>query len=332
VGKETRLKIVDRLALLEARARRALGERAVKEVLKTARAIIGVPNLPKGEEAAQRCLDKLRKPKLGKPTAAELAALELVIRMLRPAPACEGGELLPLPGGPGDHLYSTDLAAQWDAFRAAVKPLLFSIGRVDSLDENTGHVGTGFLVSPSLLVTNRHVLGILSLGSEELEAGLAVVKFNQENGVPDPEGSEVPITGVAAIHPQLDMVLLRIDAQPTRPPLEIQSTPIAVQEFVATIGYPSQDSFRNPIFANAIFKTQYGTKRGALGEILDLGPMTIFHDCSTMGGNSGSPIFSMRTGRVIGLHRSGFFMYRNEGIAVDPLFDFIQAFPALTRA
>jgi hypothetical protein len=315
---------MERLALLEARARRALGERPINEVLKTARAIIGVPNLPKGEEAAQRGLDKLRKPKLGRPTAAELAALELVIRMLRPAPACEGGELLPLPGGPGDHLYSTTLAAQWDSFRRMVKPLLFSIGRVDSLDENTGHVGTGFLVAPGLLATNRHVLGILSLGSEELEKGQAVVKFNQENGVPDPEGSEVPITAVAAVHAQLDMVLLRIDPQPTRPPLEIESTSVATEEPVATIGYPSQDSFRNPIFADAIFKTQYGTKRGALGEILDFAPMTVFHDCSTMGGNSGSPIFSMRSGRVVGLHRSGFFMYRNEGIPSDPLRDFIR--------
>jgi hypothetical protein len=324
VAEEDRLRGMDRFASLESRARRALGGRPIKEVLKTARAIIGVPNLPKGEEAAQRGLDKLRKPKLGKPTASELAALEMVIRMLRPAPACEGGELLPLPGGPGDHLYSAELAAQWDAFRTTVKPFLFSIGRVDSLSENTGHVGTGFLVAPELLATNRHVLGILSLGSEELEQGQAVVKFNQENGVPDPEGSEIPITGVAAIHPKLDMALLRVEAQPTRPPLGIQSTPVAVEEPVATIGYPSQDSFRNPIFADAIFKTQYGTKRGALGEILDLAPQTFFHDCSTMGGNSGSPIFSVQTGHVVGLHRSGFFMYRNEGIPADPLRDFIR--------
>jgi len=41
---------------------------------------------------------------------------------------------------------------------------------------------------------------------------------------------------------------------------------------------------------------------------------TLFHDCSTLGGNSGSPVFQLETGRVIGIHRSGFFMYRNEAV------------------
>jgi V8-like Glu-specific endopeptidase len=40
----------------------------------------------------------------------------------------------------------------------------------------------------------------------------------------------------------------------------------------------------------------------------------LFHDCSTTQGNSGSPIFSLRSSLVAAIHRSGFFMYRNEAV------------------
>jgi hypothetical protein len=48
------------------------------------------------------------------------------------------------------------------------------------------------------------------------------------------------------------------------------------------------------------------------------------HDCSTLGGNSGSPIFSMKTGRVVGLHRDGYFLYRNEAVDGASLDEFIR--------
>jgi V8-like Glu-specific endopeptidase len=50
----------------------------------------------------------------------------------------------------------------------------------------------------------------------------------------------------------------------------------------------------------------------------------VYHDCSTLGGNSGSPLFSLRTARVVGLHCEGYFMYRNEAIDGATLHAFVQ--------
>ena len=82
----------------------------------------------------------------------------------------------------------------------------------------------------------------------------------------------------------------------------------------------------------AVFGTKFGVKRAALGEVLDgSGTPTLFHDCSTLGGNSGSPVFAVATGRVVGIHRSGFFMYRNEAVDGGSLDAFVRGLDS-TRA
>jgi hypothetical protein len=89
----------------------------------------------------------------------------------------------------------------------------------------------------------------------------------------------------------------------------------AEEHRIVVIGYSAKDSSRNPFFSQSIFGGNFGYKRGALGEILDGGGTPIFyHDCSTLGGNSGSPVFSLATGKVIGIHSGGFFMYRNQAL------------------
>ena len=67
-------------------------------------------------------------------------------------------------------------------------------------------------------------------------------------------------------------------------------------------------------------------KRAALGEVLDgTEAPELFHDCSTTQGNSGSPIFTLLTGEVVGIHRAGFFMYRNEAVDAAALRAFVAA-------
>ena len=67
-------------------------------------------------------------------------------------------------------------------------------------------------------------------------------------------------------------------------------------------------------------------KRAALGEVLDgTEAPDLFHDCSTTQGNSGSPIFNLLTGQGVGIHRAGFFMYRNEAVDADHLRAFINS-------
>jgi len=295
---------------LRRRAERALGAHEVGQAVKKVRAIVGPTTIPASEPEAQAAWKKLRDGEA--PTTAELQALEIVIRLLRPALPSEGGALPDLPSEPEKNVYPDDLKEAWSGFRARVAPLLYSIGRVNLADGT--HVGTGFLVADGVLATNRHVLDDLTLGTGHLGPRQAQVNFQREKGAADRHEHLVAIEAVIGIHPFLDMVLL---AMPRlgRPVVEIETTAVGEGVRVAAIGYPAKDSQRNPIFTSAIFGNAFGVKRAAIGEILDgVRSPTVFHDCSTLGGNSGSPLFSLATGRVVGIHRSGFFMYRNEAV------------------
>jgi S1-C subfamily serine protease len=302
----------DRAALL-ARADRAFAGRPVAEAVAKVRAIVGVPNVPESERAAQAALDKLRGGR-ERPTASELAALELVIRMMRPAPLSRGGALDPLPSAPGTSTYNPETVRVWDRFRAAVSRYLYSVGRLDLAEGTDRAKGSAFLVADDLLLTNRHVLGDLSFGSEVLDDGQAVVRFHQEHGSVDPTPAAYPIAGVEAVHPTLDMALLRVRLPDARPLPPVDPAPVGPAELVAALGYPWEDPKRTPLFAHAVFEGKYGVKRAAIGEVLEAGPQRLFHDCSTLGGSSGSPVFSVARGAVVGLHYTGSFMWRNEAV------------------
>src|SRR5258705_10705334 len=92
-----------RLAGMLGRAERALGPSQVTDAVAKVRAIIGPANIPNNEPVAQAALDKLRKGEV--PTAEELAALSIVVRLLRPVVFSRNGELDDIPDAPGHGLH-----------------------------------------------------------------------------------------------------------------------------------------------------------------------------------------------------------------------------------
>ena len=302
------------------RAKRALGSHLVKEAVAKTRAIVGPLTIPASEDAAEEAWKKLSNGEA--PTPDELTALEIVIRILRPAPLSRNGILDDLPDRPDKNLQPPELKDLWSSFRTKVQPLMASIGRVEMNDAT--HIGTGFLVGDGLLATNRHVLGDLTWGTEMLSPDRCRVVMKREVGGIDELSDFIPIEGVAGIHPTLDMTLLKVGLT-ARPAVEIDAEMVSAATRVVAIGYPADDKQRNPFFLNAVFRGQFGFKRASLGEILTGSEdPNLFHDCSTTGGSSGSPLFSLESGKVIGLHRGGFFLYRNEGVCGAKLHGFSQ--------
>lgn len=301
-----------------ARAARAFQNKPVGVILERIKAIVGPNNMPPIEQSklAEKALERMQNGET--PTPKQLAALEFVIRLMRPVPLSREGALDPLDSKVAPSF------PDWGGFQESVRPHLYSVGRIDLWPKEG--VGTGWLVSDSVIVTNRHVLDVLSKGTGKLETGQAVVRFKFEAGLPD-EDEPANITGVLKVHDELDVALLTIDKQTftdERKPLEVETAPVEEGHPVVAVGYPFDDSKRNPLFINALFGGTFGVKRAAPGEVSGLGPRSIYHDCSTLGGNSGSPIFSMKTGRVVGLHRDGHFMYRNEAVDGASLEEFIR--------
>lgn len=297
------------------RARRALGENSPVEAVRKVRAIVGSANIPDSEAAAQQALETLQAGNI--PTPAQLVALEIVIRLMRPVMLSRAGLLDDLPESENKDLRPAELKDAWSAFRTKVQPFIGSIGRIEG-DKNQ-HVGTGFVVGDGLIASNRHVLAVLTSGADVITPGIARIVFKQEANVPNRSEDIAAITEVVTVHPKRDIAIMRAKTA-NRPPLEFAETPPGEGEAIATVGFPAKDEINNPLFLTSVFDGKFGMKSAALGEVLDgTEDPEIFHDCSTTQGNSGSPVFAVSSGKVAGVHRSGYFMYRNEAVAAGEL-------------
>ncbi|MFE0653906.1 trypsin-like serine peptidase [Streptomyces sp. NPDC059534] len=257
-----------------------------------------------------------------------------------------------LEGRPAILVQRQDFAPQrdeWsvlDAQRPAIRESLLRVGRV----EVTGHprldwVGTAFLVGPRTVMTNRHVASEFSRfesdhGRWTFEYGMSARVDPAEelpaDGVPYATSTPYEIVEVVGVHPDVDMALLRIEptADGSLPaPLAVAAdAPASVPgRPVYVVGYPAWDGRRNePESMRRIFMDVYNVKRLQPGAATEFTPggLVMKHDCSTLGGNSGSPVFDLADHRVLGLHFGG--RYRTGNLAV-PLWELIDD-PLLAKA
>ena len=248
-----------------------------------------------------------------------------MIRMTRPAPLVQQGR-----PGDIDKVEQKEVFPHWDVFQNAFRPFAHAIGRVDRASVSLAQsesIGTGFLVKNGLLMTNKHVLMDLSRGTGLLEPGQGVVRFQVEFGDFSPD-APVRILKVASVHPTLDVALLSVETLPlpagSAMPRLSTAAPSS-QADVVVAGFPQNDPARNPLFIGAIFGPDFGVLRVAPGQIASLEASGFTHDCSTLGGNSGSPVFDLHTADVVGLHRGGAFLWTNEAVDGPSLAGFVAA-------
>jgi len=89
-------------------------------------------------------------------------------------------------------------------------------------------------------------------------------------------------------------------------------------ENVATIGYPAYDSrIPEPDLMEHIFGKTYNKKRLAPGGVTQVVQLRVLHNCSTLGGNSGSVVVDLDSGNALGLHFSGSFLATNYAVRAD---------------
>ncbi len=218
--------------------------------------------------------------------------------------------------------------------RQRIERAIPSVGRVELPDHpSLPFGGTGFVVGDGLIMTNRHVAELFATGlgirgllfRSGLMAGL---DFRRENQTGDP--IFVDVREVAMIHPFWDMALLRVEGLPERQqPLELDTThPEDLQSReVVVIGYPAQDLRNDLQLQNQIFRGVYNVKRLQPGKLAQRSEIRSFgnrvsaatHDSSTLGGNSGSAVIDIQTGRVVGLHFAGLYLKSNYAVPTHEL-------------
>lgn len=310
-------------AQLQERLTRTFGKLTPGAFATRTRAIVGTDQLPDNANGhlALTALQKLRTAG-DRPTAAEFAALEYMIRAMRPAMLVQGNTVEASTDQDFNRAF-----ADWNiGFRNALPAIAESVGRISKVRMEAGArtwapQGTAFVVAPGVLMTNTHVLDALSNGQRMLERGQAVIEFRCEAKTQDGGGGREPVfevDSVMCVHPDEDACLLRFDGGPGTMPLRFHIEDLPELAPVVAIGFPFPDPERDPAFVAGMLGVVKGKKRAAPGLVTgrqQRGATTLYHDCSTLGGNSGSPLLLLGDCTVAGLHRGGGFLWKN--MAVD---------------
>jgi hypothetical protein len=254
-------------------------------------------------------------------TGEELIGLEAIVHIeARPAILIQDGHFFPPP-------------TEWqilEPLRDQIERTFKSVGRI----ELTGHptydwVGTGFLVAENVIMTNRHVAQIFCkrgcLGRWDFEPEMtARIDYVEELG--SLASAEFALTGVIGVHQDFDLALFT--AQPISSsganlpdPLRVSANPPSdlVGRTVYCVGYPAWDGRRNdPEIMNKIFSNIFNVKRLQPGKTMSNqdAQKQFMHDCSTLGGNSGSCVIDLESNQVIGLHFGGRYLQGNSAIAL----------------
>jgi V8-like Glu-specific endopeptidase len=248
-----------------------------------------------------------------------------------------------------------------DDKRDSIERTCQSVGRVEVEGHPSyDYVGTGFLVAEDVIMTNRHVAEIFAqkqLRSQPPSASFSLLRFlerlfgiqpRQEaywefkagmtprvdyvEELGAPQSAEFAIEGVIGVHEVFDLALLRVAGEastaggPPPQPLEVAAEPAEVGpgSQVYVVGYPAWDGRRNdPEHMRQIFSNIFNVKRlqpGEMRQVLD-GEGLFIHDCSTLGGNSGSCVVELESNRVVGLHFGGRYLKGNSAVALWKLVD-----------
>jgi endonuclease G len=213
-----------------------------------------------------------------------------------------------------------------------------SVGRVELVSAIPPYIGTAWMITRDIAVTNRHVA--LEFASREngkwgfrvtpngkrmrmrvdfREEYLQTVTFDAEIAeilfVAEPVNSE----------PDLAFIRLKSNGVPLPPPMPLFAGTLSNGQKLAVIGYPAEDSRNGAADQARIFSNIFDAKRIAPGEVTGTDGNFVFtHDCSTLGGNSGSPIIDIETGTVVGLHFAGEYLLDNYAVRASKIREYLE--------
>jgi hypothetical protein len=290
----------------------------------------GEADLPQVEEvdrerwvsAGIRAVNKLKVDGEGADLSGEeLIGLEAIVHIeARPAILIQDGHFFPPP-------------VEWQALesqRDQIESNFRRVGRIEVVNHPTYEwVGTGFLVGENVIMTNRHVAEIFCkrgcLGRWEIEPEMtAKIDYVEELG--SLASAEFALTSIIGIHSTFDLALFK--AEPVSSTGASLPQPLAVSSrqpanllggTVYCVGYPAWDGRRNdPEVMRKIFSNIFNVKRFQPGKVMSYSnaKKILTHDCSTLGGNSGSCVVDLESNQVIGLHFGGRYLQGNSAVAL----------------
>ncbi len=231
--------------------------------------------------------------------------------------------------------YEIPLSDEWhqrlSASRSKIEKAILSVGRIE-VENHPGYdwLGTGWLVKDDVIVTNRHVAaefakksgtGFVFRHNFMNKLMKARIDVREESGVPEEIQYKATEVLYIAEDDGFDVAFLKVasaseDGVALPAPITLSSAAPASGTDVAVIGYPAEDSRNNYAEMERIFGSVYDVKRLAPGKVKPSGQAHIlYHDCTTLGGNSGSVVLDISTGEAVGLHFAGKYLQGNFAVS-----------------
>jgi len=188
--------------------------------------------------------------------------------------------------------------------KSKVEKAIKSVGRIELLDHPSYEwVGTGWMITENIIVTNRHValefaekrgksfVFSLNPGGKAIRARIDFKEEYKQNAVFETELEKVLfIEKMGGKYPDLAFLQLKKTNQ-LPSPISLSTSKRSNGDLVAVIGYPARDHRSDFDAMVKVFGDIYDVKRLAPGTVTSFGEDLIFtHDCSTLGGNSGSAV------------------------------------------
>lgn len=223
---------------------------------------------------------------------------------------------------------------------ASVEHLIPSVGRIEFRNHDLSWGGTGWVIAEDgpdhlLIITNRHVAKLVARRTFRGDGVFmfspanvpyeASIDFVEEAGNSPLVQRELKLESFTylADDAAADIALARV----SRPSASAGFSVAPIQpadddgdndELVAVVGYPASDPFRNDrTQMERYFRGLYDVKRFSPGKLrVQGGPSILGHDCTTLGGNSGSPVISLESGKAVGLHFAGQFGVGNSAVRI----------------
>ena len=256
----------------------------------------------------------------------EVALESIVLRRARPVLAIKENELqLDFVDRQDSEIWRDRLSKAKALLDAPIR----AVGRIDLQGARLDWVGTGWLVAENIVVTNRHVAREFAARRGDgytFRMGLnglmsADVDFLQEIDNPDRLVFKLKRPLHIEEEPGPDIAFFEVEMTGGDPklatPIELAAQ-LSATENVATIGYPAYDSrIPEPDLMEQIFGKIYNKKRLAPGAVTNVEDTRILHNCTTLGGNSGSAVIDLDSGHALGLHFSGSFLATNYAVRAD---------------
>ena len=217
------------------------------------------------------------------------------------------------------------------------------IGRIDVVNFPGDFVGTGWFVDTDIVVTNRHVASLVArwdgrkfvfsrgIAGQTIESSWCNAHEFDDLA---PDANRIfKVTEVLYIEPDSgshDIAFLKV-ARTTdgRGPafIPVAPTDAAAEMPVCVIGYPARAPRRvipNQDLMKQLYRDRFDVKRAAPGFTSGIDRGSTTHDCTTLGGNSGSAVLDLATGVAVGLHYAGIYEEDNFAVRASVLTDYIK--------